>query len=686
VEVLASTRLESQIQANIPVQFRSPWKTRRTSFLFVAAAFFIEAALIAVLIADRLWRRRAERSLRQREECMSLAADAANLGMWVWDVRKKEIWMTDKGRELLGFAPGQRVDFAALASRVHPDDRAARDAAIGGALENKGEYATEYRVLLPDGNVRWIGARGHSLNNGATKGSGLLGVSIDITAQKQAVEALRESDARFRAMADSAPVMIWMSGTDKLCTFFNKGWLDFTGRPLEQEIGNGWAEGVHGEDLVRCLKVYCSSFDARRPFTMEYRLRRSDGVYRWVLDSGGPRFAPDGMFLGYIGSCIDITERKQALDRFRLVVEGSPNGIVLINRQGHILLVNARAEQLFGYTRDELIDQPIELLVPDRFCGRHPDWAGDNALPPAWVMGAGLELFARRKDGAELPVEMGLSSIQGDEGTLLLAVFVDISARKNAEAEARQYREELTHLSRIEILGEMAASLAHELNQPLTGIMNNASAGRRFISKGRADMPKLTGLLEFIIADARRAGEVIRGIRSLVRKGEVARGPVNLNSIVADVVQFVRSEALERHCVVITKPDPKLPIVIANPVLLQQVLINILVNAFDAMADTPFGDRRVIIRTTCETAGKVKVCVRDFGIGLPMDNPQRIFQNFFSTKREGLGVGLSIVQSIIASHGGELGASNAEGGGACIYFSLPAISEGPVVTREAAAA
>ncbi|MGH7479652.1 MAG: PAS domain-containing sensor histidine kinase, partial [Candidatus Methylomirabilales bacterium] len=134
----------------------------------------------------------------------------------------------------------------------------------------------------------------------------------DVTERKGAEEALRESEARFRTMANTAPVMIWMSGTDKLCTFFNKGWLDFTGRSLEQELGNGWAEGVHQEDLDRCLEVYVSSFDARQAFTVEYRLRRHDGEYCWVLDNGVPRFAPDGTFLGYIGSATDITERKRA--------------------------------------------------------------------------------------------------------------------------------------------------------------------------------------------------------------------------------------------------------------------------------------------------------------------------------------------------------------------------------------
>ncbi|MBV9272611.1 MAG: hypothetical protein JO333_01860, partial [Verrucomicrobia bacterium] len=178
-----------------------------------------------------------------------------------------------------------------------------------------------------------------------------------------------------------------------------------------------------------------------------------------------------------------------------------------------------------------------------------------------------------------------------------------------------------------------------------------------------------------IIADTRRAGEVIRGIRGMVRKGEVTRIPVNLNNIVTDVMLLVRSEALERHCVIITELDHELPMVIANPVLLQQVLINIIVNAFDAMAETPVADRRVIIRTEHEPPGSAKVNVRDFGTGLPVENPQRIFQHFFSTKHHGLGVGLPIVQSIITSHGGELAATNAEGGGACVYFSLPATSE-----------
>jgi two-component system, LuxR family, sensor kinase FixL len=645
----------------------------------IASVFFmaIVATMAYELSQDVFRAARLADDLRASEEAMSLAAEAANLGMWVWDVGRDKIWMTDKGRALFGIGPGARLDDAVLISRVYPEDRTARAAALKRAIETHGEYAIEYRVLLPDGTLRWIGARGHCMNVGNGKGIRLLGVSMDVTPQKLAQEALRESEARFRAVANTAPVMIWMSGTDKLCIFFNKGWLDFTGRPLELELGNGWAEGVYREDFERCLEVYANSFDARQTFTIEYRLRRSDGEYRWVLDNGMPRLASDGTFLGYIGSCIDITERKQAQDRFELLVEASPNGIVLFTAQGQIVLVNAFAEKLFGYERRELIGQRVELLVPERFRGTSPAHpAGFHAASAARPMGAGLELFAQRRDGTEFPVEIGSSLIESAEGTLVLSVIVDISARKQAEAQTRQHREELAHLSRVGIMGEIAGSLAHELNQPLTGIVNNASAGRRFIARGRTELPKLDSLFEAVVSDGRRAGEIIRGIRGMMRKGEEVRGPVNLNDVIARVLGFVLSDALGHQCALIAETDPELPLVEADQVQLQQVLLNIVVNALEAMRATPATERRMIIRSERESDGRVRVSVRDFGLGLPSGESQRIFERFFSTKRQGMGMGLAIARSIIASHGGELAAANAKGGGACVHFSLPVIAEG----------
>jgi two-component system, LuxR family, sensor kinase FixL len=655
---------------------RSPWERHLDLILATAAVVGLQSMLIVWLIVQRSRLKRVERSLRDSEERMSLAAEAANLGMWVWDVVKDEVWMTDKGRDLFGFASDARLDHAALGARVHPEDRAARDSAIRRAIETQGEYAMEYRVLLPDGTLRWIGARGHCMKIGETNGARLLGISMDVTAQKRAEDALRESEARFRSMANTAPVMIWMSGPDKLCSFFNKGWLDFTGRSLEQELGNGWAEGVHREDFDRCLEVYVNSFDARQSFTMEYRLRRRDGEYRWVLDIGTARFAPDGTFLGYIGSCIDITERKQAQERFRLVVEASPNGIVLVNRQGLIVLVNACVEKLFGYGREELIGQGVELLVPERFRGEHPAHrARFHAAPAARAMGAGRELFARRKDGSEFPVEIGISPIRSPEGTLVLSVIVDISARKQAEAEARQHRDELAHLSRAAIMGEMAGSLAHELNQPLGAIVTNAGAALRFLERDSLSGEKLREVLQDIVADGKRASELIRTIKGMGRKEEGDRQLLDVNQVIAEVIRLTRSDALAHDCTVLTWFHPALPKVEANLVQLQEVFLNLILNAVEALKEVPRDRRRVVIRTECDGEDAVRARVRDFGTGLPEDKPERIFDRFFSTKQDGMGIGLFIARSIAIAHGGTLWAENAQGGGAQFILRLPVSQE-----------
>src|SRR5437773_8988807 len=287
---------------------------------------------------------RAEEALRQSEARTNLAANAANLGLWLWNIRDDELWVTEKWRRLFGFAESEPVDIGKLLQVVHPEDRERMKQTVQDMLEHGGggEHESEYRITRPDGSIRWIAGYGGVDVDDRGNAGFARGVSRDITKRKIAEDALRESEERFRTVANAAPVMIWMSGPDKLCNFFNKGWLDFTGRTMEQELGKGWTEGVHADDLDHCLEVNETSFNAWQPFTTEYRLRRNDGEYRWVLDNGTPRFASDGAFLGYFCSCIGITERKLAEEKFRLVLDAAPSAMIMVDSAGVISFANAQ--------------------------------------------------------------------------------------------------------------------------------------------------------------------------------------------------------------------------------------------------------------------------------------------------------------------------------------------------------
>src|SRR5438046_6107139 len=254
----------------------------------------------------------------------------------------------------------------------------------------------------------------------------------------------------------------------------------------------------------------------------------------------------------------------------------------------------------------------------------------------------------------------------------LLGISICTSARKQVELQALQHREELGHLSRVAVMGEMAASIDHELNQPLSGIISNASAGQRFIDRGNVDLGDLRDLLADIVADGRRAGDVIRGVQSMVKKGAPVRQRVNLNDLVLNGVRMVNPDAELHSCKMETLLDPNLPPIEADPIQLQQVLINLVINAFDAMCNTSLSRRKVVIATERNGDGAVCMSVRDYGTGIPEEARERLFDHFFTTKAEGLGMGLGIVRSIVESHGGTVAAENVEGGGARFSFSIPA--------------
>jgi PAS domain S-box-containing protein len=433
---------------------------------------------------------------------------------------------------------------------------------------------------------------------------------------------------------------------------------------------------VHVDDRDRVRQVLKDAVETGKDYDFEYRVILPDGSVRWMEQRGRCVLGTDGKTVVTRGVSIDVTARKQAEELFRFATEAAPSGILLVNDQGRIVLLNAHIEELFGYRREELIGKLVDILVPDRFRSQHPVYRAQFlAAPTARPMGAGRELFARRKDGTEFPVEIGLNPVQTQEGILVLAVVVDITARKFAEAEALQHQAQLGHLSRVAVLGELAASIAHELNQPLSGIISNAGAGQRFIDRGDVDLGELRDLLTDIVADGRRAGDVIRGVRSMVKKGDPAWQRVNLNDLVINVARMLNSDAMLHSCKLETLLDPHLPAIEGDLTQLQQVLLNLVMNAFDAMRDTPVSRRKVVIATERDEDGAICTSVRDYGIGIPEEMRERLFDHFFTTKAEGLGLGLGIVRSIVASHGGTVAAENVDGGGARVSFNLP-IREG----------
>ena len=423
-------------------------------------------AHLLALVTDITKRKQAEEAIREREQWLRLATEAAKIGVFDWNIQTGvNVWTPQMeamyGLETGGFGRTQ----PAWEQLIHPGDRADAVAKVEETLATGEPVAHEWRVVWHDDSVHWISGRFQAFKDAAGKPLRLTGVNIDITERKRAEQALRESQQRFRLMADAAPVLIWMSGTDKLCTWFNKSWLDFVGRPIEQELGNGWADNVHADDYDRCLKTYVTAFDARESFRMEYRLRRHDGEYRWVLDSGIPRYGAGREFAGYIGSCIDITDRKHAEEALRAVLDTAADAIVTIDQRGAITSVNPATVRMFGYTRDELIEQNMSILMSPPYRDEHAGYI-ERYLQngEARIIGIGREALGRRKDGSTFPIDLAVSETD-DQG--LTGIIRDISQRKELQRHV------------LEIAVEEQRRIGQELHdgtgQELTGLTLLAS-------------------------------------------------------------------------------------------------------------------------------------------------------------------------------------------------------------------
>ena len=628
-------------------------------------------------------------ALRESEAKLKEAQRIGNIGYWERDVINDRITFSEEAWRILGFSPQDRVlSQSSFQELIYPDDRPVQKQALEDAVQNRRHYDVEFRIVRPNGEVRFVHIRDKMTYDDSGQPVRMFGTVQDITEQKQAEELLKAREREIRAIVEHSPDPIVRFDREMCRTYVNPAFVRANGgrqeallkRPTGSavRVGSMNATAEELEILERSLRAV---FDSGRPLDFETSWPMPEGRRNYAVHLE-PEFNANGLLTSVLSIGRDITERKCAEDAVRQsqqllqqVLATLPVGVAVTNQAGDILLTNAEAKRIWG---------DIILTGRERWLHSKGYWhdTGKRIGPADWGSARALSrgetilnelVDIETYDGRQKIILYSSAPIRDADERIVGAVIVneDVTEQKKSEERLHQTELELARIARLTIMGELTASIAHEVNQPLAAVVTNANAALRWLAQSPPDLDEARKAVQHITRDGTRASEVIRRIRELMKKSEPDRRPVNLNKLVQETVVLVQPELKRKKISLKTELAPELPSVPVDSVQVQQVLLNLIVNAIDsfsAVANRPHILRIAINRADPDA---VQVAVEDTGVGIDPQESERIFEPFYTTKSGGLGMGLAISRSIVEAHGGRLWATPNQGYGTTFQFTLP---------------
>ncbi|NTI51007.1 PAS domain-containing protein [Agrobacterium rhizogenes] len=625
----------------------------------------------------------AQEALRRREQELSQLVDALPVHIWSWTPAGKLAYVNKRSLEDLGLSGAGSEDMTWVAQElVHPEDAPEVLQASSSCLRSGDPFMMRYRRRWKDGNYRWIEARAQPLRDADGAIVHWYQVSIDIDDQVQVEEALKSSKRQLEQMIDTLPINILSFAPSRRMTYASKRYLDNVGSPTPdiENFDTLARDLAHPEDFPTMFQRAMNGFATGQPFVNRFRRRTRNGTYRWIEARAQPLLNADGAIVQWYIISIDIEDEMQAQEALRererflwQLVETLPAMIDCAAPNGEPVYRSQQLREFLGYDLEELDGAGKSRLNGTLDAGVHPEDLAGVKEQYALCLSTG-EPYARRHrlrrfDGEYRWVETRAAPMRNDEDAIVQwnVICLDIDGEVRMQEELRLAQERLARASQAASLAELSASIAHEVNQPLAAIVANSHACYRWLSAEPVNVERAKITTERVIRDANSAAEVVSRIRALFKQSVENRANLALPGVIAEACNLVAGEALRRRVRIDVDVQSRLPPVAIDRTQIQQVLINLIRNGMEAM-DSSAGDKTLEVRAHC-TDSEVRTEISDHGEGIEL--PDRIFEAFFTTKENGMGMGLAICRSIVEAHGGRLWAEKNEPNGARFIFTLP---------------